>query len=326
MPKVSVVIPIYGVEQYIERCARSLFSQTLEDVEFIFIDDCTPDKSIELLAKVIEENRDLLAERHWSVRVERMPVNSGLPAVRKRGVQLATGEYIAHCDSDDWVDREICRLLYQKAKVEDLDAVFCDHYSSDGVHNVCVHAFPTPTIDKQGAFDSMFADNRGYHSIWGGMYRAELYQRVEEYPRFNMGEDAALTAQLLFFARKVGYVRQPLYYYYQRPGSIMLSESQEKRWTGVRQLMENQALIVRFFERQGVEEKYVVYAKLTARFALEGLRCEKGFREAWRGCYPEIGHRVLFNRSIPIRPRIKFFLLDTGLHSLVYKMIGRDER
>ena len=324
MPKVSVIVPIYGVERYIERCARSLFAQTLEDMEFIFIDDCTKDRSMEVLAKVVEDCRERFEEMRWTVRTERMEQNSGLPAVRRRGISLASGEYIAHCDSDDWTDKEMYRLMYEKAHAEGLDAVFCDHYRAVGSegdydNDLHVRTFPWVEIDKQRAFDSMFADNRGYHNLWSAMYRASLYGKVSEFPRNNMGEDTALTAQLLYFAQKVGYIPQPLYYYRQREGSIVQTLSVEKRWENVRQLRQNQELIIRFFERQQVAEKYIVYAKLTARFALEGLRKEKGFRKAWRECYPEIGRRIVCNKDIRLGLRVKYFLLDSGLHRLIYK-------
>ena len=83
MPKVSVLVPVYGVEKYIERCARSLFEQTLDDIEFIFVDDCTPDRSIEILESVIEKYRLRFAEKKYDVRIERMPTNSGQAAVRR---------------------------------------------------------------------------------------------------------------------------------------------------------------------------------------------------------------------------------------------------
>ena len=191
--------------------------------------------------------------------------------------------------------------------------------NNDNDDNQHVRTFPWVEIDKQRAFDSMYADNQGYHSLWSAMYRATLYGKVSEYPRNNMGEDTALTAQLLYFAKTVGYIPQPLYYYRQREGSIVQTLSVEKRWENVRQLMQNQELIIRFFEQQQVEEKYIVFAKLTARFALEGLRKEKGFREAWKSCYPEIARRIVCNKDIRLGLRVKFFLLDSGLHRVIYK-------
>ena len=99
MPKVSVIVPVYGVEKYIERCARSLFEQTLDDMEFIFVDDCTKDESIEVLKRVI----DLYPVRKDQVKIIHHAVNKGLSRARETGVNAATGDYIGHCDSDDWV-------------------------------------------------------------------------------------------------------------------------------------------------------------------------------------------------------------------------------
>ena len=97
MPKVSVVIPVYGVEKYIERCARTLFEQTIDDIEYIFVNDCTKDRSIEILEQVIKD----YPQRKGQIRIENMLTNSGQAAVRRCGIELATGEYIIHCDSDD---------------------------------------------------------------------------------------------------------------------------------------------------------------------------------------------------------------------------------
>ena len=106
MPKVSIIVPVYGAEKYIERCARSLFEQTLDDIEFIFVDDCTPDRSIDILKVVIEKFRLRFGEKKYVVRIERMPMNSGQGAVRRHGIQLATGDYITFCDSDDFMPED----------------------------------------------------------------------------------------------------------------------------------------------------------------------------------------------------------------------------
>ena len=108
MIKVSAVIPIYGVAAFIERCARNLFSQTLREVEFIFVDDATPDNSIALLEKVIEEFPD----RRARTRILHHPVNRGLPAARNTGLAAAQGEFIYHCDSDDWMETTMLEKLY----------------------------------------------------------------------------------------------------------------------------------------------------------------------------------------------------------------------
>ena len=122
--KVSVCIPVYGVEKYIERCARSLFEQTMRDgIEFIFVNDCTPDKSIEILEKVLAE----YPHRKKQTQIINHEKNSGLVAARKTGLAHATGEYIIHCDSDDWVELNMYEKMYHAAKAADADMVYCDY-------------------------------------------------------------------------------------------------------------------------------------------------------------------------------------------------------
>ena len=123
MPKVSVIIPVYGVKKYIERCARSLFEQTLDDIEYIFVDDSTPDNSISILRKVLSE----YPNREKQVKILHHEKNKGLAQARQTGLKIASGEYIAHCDSDDWVDVHMYEEMYNKAIEEDADVVVCDY-------------------------------------------------------------------------------------------------------------------------------------------------------------------------------------------------------
>ncbi|MBR1792919.1 MAG: glycosyltransferase family 2 protein, partial [Bacteroidales bacterium] len=106
IPLVSVIVPVYNVEKYIGRCAESLMKQTLQNMEFIFVDDCSPDESIEVLNQVIQR----YPNRAHQVKIVRHDRNQGFPFARSSGIKPAEGEYVAHCDSDDWVDTGI----YQK--------------------------------------------------------------------------------------------------------------------------------------------------------------------------------------------------------------------
>lgn len=111
-PLVSVIVPVYGVEQFVEQCARSLFNQSLAEVEFIYVDDASPDKSIEKVKKVLKE----FPNRETQVKIIHHDVNKGLPAARNTGLSVATGEYVFHCDSDDYVESQMLERLYRKAK------------------------------------------------------------------------------------------------------------------------------------------------------------------------------------------------------------------
>ena len=108
---VSVVIPVFKVRNFIERCATSLFEQTLEDVEYIFVDDASPDDSIEILKECLER----YPKRKAQVQILTHEQNKGLPAARNTGLAVATGEYVFHCDSDDWVESTMLEDLYVTA-------------------------------------------------------------------------------------------------------------------------------------------------------------------------------------------------------------------
>ncbi len=99
--KVSIIVPIYNVEKYIERCAVSLFEQDFEDIEYIFVNDCTPDNSVEILEKVIEK----YPNRKSHLKIVHHKENKGLGSARNTGLEQATGNYILHIDSDDWCEK-----------------------------------------------------------------------------------------------------------------------------------------------------------------------------------------------------------------------------
>ena len=114
MPKVSIVIPIYNVEKYIIKCAKSLFEQTLDDIEYIFVNDCTPDNSIKVLLEVLEQ----YPNRKQQVKIITHKINLGAAIARKNGILAATGKYIIHCDGDDWTAPDMYQRLYEKAERE----------------------------------------------------------------------------------------------------------------------------------------------------------------------------------------------------------------
>ena len=136
MPKVSIIVPVYGVEKYIERCACSLFEQTLDDLEFIFVDDSSPDDSIEKLQTLILKYPNRIPQ----VRIIRHDVNRGLPAARQTGIRVASGDYIIHCDSDDWIDLDLCETLYLKASENSSDVVIYNYKTTDGSNTLSVYS------------------------------------------------------------------------------------------------------------------------------------------------------------------------------------------
>lgn len=212
MPKVSVIIPVYKVEKYIERCARSLFEQTLDDIEYLFIDDCTPDQSIEILKQVLDE----YPQRKSQVVVHRMEKNSGQAAVRKWGMLNATGEYVIHCDSDDWVDIDMYRAMYEKALVDQADVVVCDFARVSDTPKTYICGCHSTEISE---FTENCLFQRDSWSLCNKLFKIACYKDII-YPRGNMGEDMLIFFQLLSHCRMMAYIPEVKYFYWCNNESI----------------------------------------------------------------------------------------------------------
>lgn len=119
---VSILVPVYGVEKYIDRCARSIFEQTYHDLDIVFVDDCTPDKSIEILNRVLED----YPERKEQTRILRHDHNRGLSAARNTAVAAATGIFLTHVDSDDWLELDAVEEFVKKQMETSADIVTGD--------------------------------------------------------------------------------------------------------------------------------------------------------------------------------------------------------
>ena len=113
MPKISIIVPVYNVEKYVDRCLRSLVTQTLQDIEIIIVNDGTQDKSEEIIEKYVRENQNKIKYYEKS--------NGGLSSARNYGLEYATGEYIAFLDSDDYVETNMYEEMYNLAKKENAD-------------------------------------------------------------------------------------------------------------------------------------------------------------------------------------------------------------
>ena len=121
-PLVSICVPVYGVENYIERCCRSLFEQTYSNIEYIFVNDCTPDDSIKVLEHVLSE----YPVRKENVKICNHQTNKGLAGARNTAIETATGVYLMHVDSDDYLDLNAVECLVNTALSEDADVVQYD--------------------------------------------------------------------------------------------------------------------------------------------------------------------------------------------------------
>lgn len=311
MPKVSVIIPVYGVEKYIERCARSLFEQTLDDIEYIFVDDCSPDKSIAILENIIKEYQPRLKKEHKNVRIERLSKKCGLPNVRRYGINLATGDYIAHCDSDDWVDVHMYEEMYNKAIEEDADVVVCDFCSTDCENE----QYSKGLISKER--ENVIVDVllwRIAGCLWNKLVRRKEYTDHDlNYPTHNMGEDAALIVQILWNAKRISYLPEPFYYYYMNQTSITKDVSDDNK---IRQRFlqatANVEIIEQFLDGKAtgkIKDALTKYIFEQSYLLVSLARKNKEDLSIWRRSVGKIRSRVYKCSYLSIKNKLVFYFL-----------------
>lgn len=310
MPKVSIVVPIYGVEKYIQRCAESLFKQTLDDIEFIFVDDCTKDNSFDILEKVL----DRFPNRKKYVRIIRHSINMGLPLARKSGIEAANGDYVINCDSDDWLDIDMVRQMYEVAVKEDSDIVLCD-FAICSVNQLSTRKGCLDTRIEHVIKDMCLM--RIPWSVCNKLFKRDLFSSSIEYPSDNMGEDMALTMQIIPSAKKISYIPTSLYYYSVNPNSITQTIETEAVIRNHEQYLCNLKLVQSQFHRMGLYDDYEKYFDIL-KFQCKRILWEAGrtktVRTIWLNTFPELNKRILFNSGISYKERIKYYLCLMNLY------------
>lgn len=222
-PKISVIVPIYGVENYIEKCAHSLFSQTLDDIEYIFINDCTQDKSMDVLNNVLEK----YPQRKKNVVFIENETNMGQVKSRKIGVDASSGDFIIHCDPDDWIECSMYEKLYNKAIKEDADFVWC-HYYRVWENESRLKCFHTLETDTYSALKNLFNYKR-IGSLWTQIIHKDIAKNSKIFwPKWNYSEDLCLVFQYILLSKKMAVVDEYLYYYRMRNDSISFNPTKAR--------------------------------------------------------------------------------------------------
>ncbi|ATA68509.1 glycosyltransferase, group 2 family protein [Capnocytophaga cynodegmi] len=208
--KTTVIIPIYKAEIFIERCLNSVFNQDLDDVEYILINDCTPDKSFEIAKQKAADS-----ERKNDIKLIENETNLGIGKSRRKGMLAASGKYVIQIDSDDWIERNMLSTLYKKAEEEKSDVVTCDYYISflNGKRKYRKEEYKA---DIDYNVKSIML-GRVHPSLCNTLVRREFYLKNGFIPtgEVDMGEDFETMFKVFLTTSKVAYVAQPFLHYTQ---------------------------------------------------------------------------------------------------------------
>lgn len=255
MTKVSVIVPVYGVEKYIEKCARSLFEQTMkEGVEFIFVDDCTPDNSISVLKNVLSEYPNRINQS----KIIRHKTNRGLAASRNTGFSHAIGTYILNVDSDDWLESNTLQLLYDKGIKTNSDVVVCNFIA---IFKDKAKTYEQRIPESPMEFFIKMLRGEIKYSAWNKLIRKTLLidNRIQWIDGLNMGEDMSVIPRVVFHANKISHIQLPLYNYNQ-----LNEDSYTHIWgkKAIENVVLANKIIIDFIEKQGLSEELSEHIKL----------------------------------------------------------------
>lgn len=317
MPKVTVVVPIYGVEKYIARCARSLFEQTLIDMEFIFVNDCTKDNSMECLTSTIKDYPNRLHQ----IVILHHESNKGLSHARETGVKAAKGDYIGHCDSDDWVDPEMYEKMYHLAISGNYDFVKCGHIKTDG-KNVLKKNFvygESCDVSNYQALQYLLRF-KGWNSIWDTLVKRELYSSIS-YTNNAMLEDFYVVSQIMLIASNIGVLNLPLYFYFYNLESICNTKDYTSICKRLTQAKHNTDWVLNNLLDSGqiFSNSDIIVAKWNVKNLLVHHMRSAEFYSLWDSIYPEINCKVIGNPHISFRNKVRFYFAHFRLIRYVLK-------
>lgn len=214
---VSLIIPVYGVEAYIAEFAVSAFEQTYEHIQYVFVNDGTKDDSIVILKRLIDDRYSHLKDKIKIIDKQ----NGGLPAARKTGLEYATGEYVWHVDSDDWLEKDAVESIVDRISETGCDVVYFNLIKEYGDRSKVKRDRPhAPDAQKEYVWD-MF-NHKSFGSLCNKCIRRSLYDKPGIiFAQYSYAEDTFLTSQLVGYSTCISYLDKALYHYRKtNPGAI----------------------------------------------------------------------------------------------------------
>jgi len=305
MAKVSIIIPVYNAEQYIERCARTLFGQTLSDIEYIFIDDCSPDHSIEKMYSILEQ----YPHRKHQVKVIRNERNLKQAGSRRAGMQAATGDYMIHCDPDDWVEPEMYQSLLDKALQSGSDVTSCGIAleKRNGTQVLPMHQ-----VANAHDYINMVLKAKMNWSLCTKLIKSSVIREHDIYPfpGINYMEDVGVCVRVFYYANHLSFVDRPFYHY-----NLLNDDSisHEKDFTP--NIAQGKACIEQlqsfFADKAECFDDFLNTYKLIIKN--EYLNMSPKRYSSWRKTFPELRSQIFTVERFPVMLRLSQFFMAYGI-------------
>ena len=322
-PLISIIIPVYKIEKFIDKCIKSIISQTYRNLEIILVDDGSPDKCPGICDKYAKiDNR---------IKVIHKP-NGGLSDARNAGIDICKGDYIGFVDGDDYISENMYEHLLDHCIKCNADMSICGIYAIDEDYsNLSIY---NPMIYKETILSNIQALNHlfltfdvNFEVAWNKLYKRDLFLNKDNirYPYGKLHEDTYTTYKLLYYANNIAVFNEPLYYYVQRSGSIM------KRIPSVSQIMDravsaNEAISFIKNNNISLTQEVIAYAARRYTSSLDLLikrpELDKSAYNNLRDMLLNLETYLKNNKYISKKFIFKLYLIKSGLYPLYKKLIS----
>ena len=307
--EITIIVLVYNVENYIERCIRSLLEQTLnERIQYVIVNDCTPDRSIEILHQIMA----FYPERIPDIKIINHDTNKGSATARNTGLMHATGRYIGWVDSDDWVEANMFEKLYDAAQKHNADLVWCDFYNT-GMDSE-TRQFQHCKENKMAFIQSVLTGTL-HGGVCFSIVRKEIYSNhAIRFPDgLNVMEDKLVLIKLAFFSEKITHVPFA-YYHYEKDNTNSLTTNWDHDLAIQKVAMTNLQSTFDFLNHTALKLKFrnhIRYAKLIYKKNLLNSLELKSFQR-WRELFKEANNYVLCCPNMTLRQKILGLNISLG--------------
>lgn len=307
--RVSILIPIYNVERFFARCIESIFSQTYQDIEYVFVNDHTPDGSMSVLGRMCEK----YPVRANNVKIIENANNQGIAKVRNTLLENAGGDYVLFVDSDDWIEPDMVELMANEAMSRNADVVGCDYYEDYESRSVVVRQeYPSGHDEAMKAMTLLKIKG----VLWKLLIRRDILMQndLRFIPTIHFAEDYIFCCKLFYYSHVFASVNKPLYHYIQYNPNNYSSTAIDKRVESFARAIRE---VERFYRQEGVYEK--LEKELTVRkFLIKSQYVlDNGHVNIrkWSRLFPESNH-VWREMGYSRGNRMRFFLANCAANVL----------
>lgn len=312
-PKISIIVPVYKVEQYIHKCIDSILQQTLTDIELILVNDGSPDNCGQIC--------DEFARKDVRIKVIHKE-NGGLSSARNSGLDIAKGEYVGFVDSDDWIEPDMYKLLYSLCEENNCEIANISsfiHYKErtirNGGHPLIIH-------NKTEAMKTMLEGKLYDEVVWTKLVKRDLLKNL----RFKTGivyEDTAFTYQLIHKSNRICSIGIPMYHYIKRENSTMDMAIKNIRIDSVKIYQE----MYKFMNKHNYESRGIVALKMAnSSMTILNLISQDNNYHKYKKEYHEVTNilnsyimQILRLKQLP--KKVKLILVATKIYPLSYKFL-----